>query len=101
VLVLASGFHPQHSTLGIIWTAVTALVMFALALGKRRTGAALGNPVLLTEGRVTFVDGLLASAVLIGLALNAAVGAWWADPVSGLVIVYYAAREAREIRRNR
>jgi divalent metal cation (Fe/Co/Zn/Cd) transporter len=64
----------------------------------RRTGAALGNPVLLTEGRVTFIDGLLASAVLIGLGLNASVGAWWADPVSGLVIVYYAAREAREIR---
>ena len=27
--------------------------MFALAVGKARTGAALGNPVLRTEGRVT------------------------------------------------
>lgn len=40
--------------------------MFALAAGKARTGAALGNPVLQTEGRVTFVDGLLATAVLRG-----------------------------------
>lgn len=31
---------------------------------------------------------------MIGLVLNAAAGAWWADPVAGFVIVYYAAREA-------
>jgi divalent metal cation (Fe/Co/Zn/Cd) transporter len=31
--------------------------------------------------------------------LNALVGWWWADPLAGLVIVYYAAREAAEILR--
>ena len=49
--VLASGYHPGRSVLGISWTAVTAAVMFALAAGKARTGRALGNPVLRTEGR--------------------------------------------------
>jgi divalent metal cation (Fe/Co/Zn/Cd) transporter len=53
--------------------------------------------VLITEGRVTFVDGILAVAVLVGLALNAAAGLWWADPLAALVIVIYALREAREI----
>ncbi|QGN58183.1 cation transporter [Nostocoides sp. HKS02] len=96
-IVLVSGFHTRHSPLGIIWTAVTALVMFALAAGKARTGAALDNPVLTTEGRVTLIDGLLATAVLAGLMLNALVGAWWADPVAGLVIVVYGLKEAREI----
>lgn len=95
VVVVAVGYHPRHSPLGIGWTAITALVMFALAAGKARTGIALGNPVLITEGRVTFVDGVLASAVLLGLVLNAAIGAWWADPLAGLVIVYYGLREAR------
>jgi divalent metal cation (Fe/Co/Zn/Cd) transporter len=71
--------------------------MFGLAYGKRRTGSALGNPALLTEGRVTLIDGLLAVAVLLGLAVNSAFGAWWADPATGLVIVYYATREAHEI----
>ena len=98
-LVLAIAFHPRHSGLGIAWTAVAALAMFGLAEGKRRTGAALGNPVLTAEGRVTMIDGVLALAVLAGLALNAAFGAWWADPVSGLVLVAYAVREAREISR--
>lgn len=55
------------------WTGVTAIVMFLLAFGKRRTGQALGNLVLLAEGKVTVVDGLLAVAVLIGLVLNAVV----------------------------
>ncbi|SDM80215.1 hypothetical protein [Actinacidiphila guanduensis] len=32
--VLVSGFRPHHSPLGIAWTAVTAAVMFVLALGK-------------------------------------------------------------------
>jgi len=95
--VLAAGYHPRHSLTGIVWTAVTALVMFALAAGKARTGQALGNPVLRTEGRVTLIDGILAAAVLAGLVLNAAAGWWWADPVAGYVLVSYAAREVREI----
>jgi hypothetical protein len=73
-LVLASGYHPRHSALGIGWTAATAAVMFALAAGKARTGRALGNPVLQTAGRVTLIDGILATAVLLGLVLNATLG---------------------------
>ena len=52
-VVLVVGFRPRHSALGIVWTAVTAVVMFALAGGKARVGAALDNPVLKAEGRVT------------------------------------------------
>jgi len=96
-VVLAAGYHPRHSLLGIIWTAVTAAVMFALAAGKARTGRALENPVLRTEGRVTMIDGILAAAVLAGLLLNAGLGWWQADPAAGYVLVFYAAREVREI----
>ena len=96
-VVLAVGYHPRHSVLGIGWTAVTAVAMFALAAGKARTGGALDNPVLRTEGRVTMIDGILATAVLLGLILNAALGWWWADPSAGYVLVFYAAREVRDI----
>jgi divalent metal cation (Fe/Co/Zn/Cd) transporter len=96
-IVLAGGYHPRHSPIGIAWTAVTAVAMFALATGKARTGRALDNPVLRTEGHVTTIDGILALAVLLGLILNAAAGWWWADPAAGYVLVYYAAREVREI----
>jgi divalent metal cation (Fe/Co/Zn/Cd) transporter len=70
--------------------------MFLLATGKARTGAALDNPVLHAEGRVTLIDGVLASAVTLGLVLNAALGWWWADPAAGYVLVYYGGREASE-----
>jgi divalent metal cation (Fe/Co/Zn/Cd) transporter len=96
-VVLAAGYRPRHSLTGIVWTAVTAVVMFALAAAKARTGRALGNPVLRTEGRVTLIDGILAAAVLAGLVLNAAAGWWWADPAAAYVLVYYAVREVREI----
>jgi divalent metal cation (Fe/Co/Zn/Cd) transporter len=96
-VVLVLGFHSHHSLLGIGWTAATALVMFLLAFGKARTGAALGNPVLRAEGRITLIDGTLATAVLVGLLLNTLLDWWWADPLAGYVILYYAVREAREL----
>ena len=96
-VALAAGYHPRHSVPGIAWTAMTAVVMFALAAGKAKTGRALDNPVLRTEGRVTMIDGILATAVLAGLVLNATAGWWQADPAAGYVLVYYAMREVREI----
>lgn len=87
--------HPRPSPLGIAWLVLTFLVMLVLAAGKTRTGAELNNPVLSTEGRVTLVDAYLAGSTLIGLMLNATLHWWWADPVAGLVIVYYAFHEGR------
>jgi divalent metal cation (Fe/Co/Zn/Cd) transporter len=96
-LVLSAQYHPHHSLLGIVWTAVTAVVMFSLAAGKTHTGRALANPVLITEGRVTTIDGVLAGAVLLGLVLNALCGWWWADPLAAYVLVYYGGKEAWEL----
>jgi divalent metal cation (Fe/Co/Zn/Cd) transporter len=93
--VLAVGFRPHHSQLGIIWLALTAVAMFTLAYGKANTGRELDNRVLQTEARVTIIDGVLALAVLIGLAFNTAFGWWWADPLVAFVIVYYGLREGR------
>jgi divalent metal cation (Fe/Co/Zn/Cd) transporter len=85
--------HPAKSTGGIIWLAATLAAMLLLAQGKRLTGKRLGNPVLMTEAHVTMIDAYLAAAVLVGLILNAAFGWWWADPLAGLVIVYYGLKE--------
>ncbi|MDQ0031470.1 cation transporter [Arthrobacter bambusae] len=94
-VVFATGVHPATSSPGIAWTALTFGVMLALAWGKIHTGHLMGNPVLRAEGKVTLVDAYLAGAVLAGLALNALFSWWWADPLAGAVIVYYAIREAR------
>lgn len=93
-IVLAVGFRPHHSPIGIAWTSMTAIAMFVLATQKAKIGAALNNPVLTAEGRVTMIDGILATSVLAGLMLNVFAGWWWADPVAGYVILFYAIREA-------
>jgi divalent metal cation (Fe/Co/Zn/Cd) transporter len=95
--VLIVGHRASHSLPGIVWTAATAAVMFALAAGKAQTGAALDNPVLAAEGRVTLIDGVLATAILVGLVLNTLLDWWWADPLAGYVVVYYAIRETHAI----
>jgi divalent metal cation (Fe/Co/Zn/Cd) transporter len=92
---LALGGHPHTSRAGMAWLLATLAAMLLLAGGKLRVGRQLNNPVLLTEARVTLVDAYLAGAVLLGLALHAAFGWWQADPLAGLVIVYYGVREGR------
>jgi divalent metal cation (Fe/Co/Zn/Cd) transporter len=95
VWTLLANAHPASSPLGIVWLAVTCVVMLLLAWGKSVTGRRLGNLVLTTEARITLIDAALAGAVLVGVGLNALLGWWWADPIAGLVIVHYGLTEGR------
>jgi len=93
---LVSGRVAGESPWGIVYLVVTALVMFGLAAVKRRTADALGSAPLRSEATMTFLDGVLSTATLSGLALNAYAGWWWADPTAALVVALAAAIEARE-----
>jgi divalent metal cation (Fe/Co/Zn/Cd) transporter len=85
-----------ESGLGIALAAVSLAVMPALAWAKRRTGHALGNPVVVADATETLLCSYLSAVLLVGLVVNAAVGWWWADTVAGLVIAVLAVREGRE-----
>jgi divalent metal cation (Fe/Co/Zn/Cd) transporter len=74
--------------------------MPALAWAKRRTGQALGNSVMVADSTETALCAYLSAILLAGLALNATVGWWWADPLAALGIAALALREAREAWRN-
>lgn len=93
---LASGRRADESLLGIAYLAVTAVVMFGLAIAKRSTADRLGSAPMRSEATMTFLDGILSTATLVGLALNAFVGWWWADPGAALFVGFAAAYEARE-----
>lgn len=90
---LATHQRAQASPFGVLWLALTCIVMLLLAWGKARTGAQLNNIVLQTEARVTVIDALLALCVLVGLMLNAQFGWWQADSLVALVIVFYGVKE--------
>ena len=93
---LATHAEPDGSPAGIAYLAVTAVVMFSLARWKHRVGRALDSDPFRAEASMTFLDGCLATSILVALALNLALGWWWADPVAALLIGVVAAREARE-----
>ncbi|WP_392535757.1 cation diffusion facilitator family transporter [Nostoc sp. C117] len=90
---LLAQVHPSQSIIGIAWLVATFIVMLSLAWGKEVTGEKLGNSILKAEARVTVIDAYLAGSVLVGLLLNTFFGWWWADPIAGLVIVFYGFKE--------
>jgi divalent metal cation (Fe/Co/Zn/Cd) transporter len=87
----------EHSSspLGIAYLGATAIVMFGLARWKRTVGMQLSSEPFVAEASMTFLDGGLATSVVLALALNAVLGWWWADPVAALLVAAAAAREAR------
>jgi divalent metal cation (Fe/Co/Zn/Cd) transporter len=93
---IVAGRHPDESIWGIAYLAVTAVVMFGLAIAKRSLGARLGSAPLISEARLTFLDGMLSVGTMTGLALNAVLEWWWADPAAGLLVAVAALFEARE-----
>jgi divalent metal cation (Fe/Co/Zn/Cd) transporter len=93
---LAAGREAGESTVGIVLAAVSLMVMPALAWVKRRTGRRLGDRVVVADSTETALCSYLSAILLAGLALNAAVGWWWADPLAALGIAALAAREGRE-----
>ena len=93
---LATGRRPEESIWGIAFLALTVAVMFSLAFAKRRIAEKLDSAPLRAEATMSLLDGFLATATLLGLAMNAWFGIWWADPAAALVISVAAINEARE-----
>jgi divalent metal cation (Fe/Co/Zn/Cd) transporter len=96
VLTLTRAVEVEHSTVGVILTALSVVIMPFLSLVERRTGRELGSASAIADSRQTLICTYLSAAVLIGLLLNTLFGWWWADPIAALVIVAFAVREGIE-----
>jgi divalent metal cation (Fe/Co/Zn/Cd) transporter len=92
---LAAGEHPDASGLGIAVTASSVVLMPALGIAKRRLGEQLGSGATAGEGTQNLLCAAQGAAVLVGLAVNAAVGAWWLDGVIALGLAAFAIKEGR------
>lgn len=92
---LVAGNEAGQSTIGITLAALSLAVMPALAWTKRRTGRALDDAVILADSTETTLCSYLSAILLVGLALNATIGWWWADPLAALAIAGLAVREGR------
>ncbi|MBT9171832.1 MAG: hypothetical protein DDT21_00206 [Syntrophomonadaceae bacterium] len=84
---------PDPSPLGIIIALVSMLVMPALFYLKYQTGKAINSKSLVADSKQTLACVFLSVALLAGLGLNYFYGLWQADPIVGLVIVFFLFRE--------
>lgn len=96
VAALVTAERPEHSTIGIVLTAVSVAVMPFLSFAERRAGRELGSATAVADSKQTLICTYLSAAVLIGLVANSLLGWWWADAVAGLVIAAFAVREGIE-----
>jgi divalent metal cation (Fe/Co/Zn/Cd) transporter len=87
---------PEESFVGIGLAVVSLIVMPLLARAKRRVAKQIASRALEADSRQTSLCAYLSAILLGGLALNALLGWWWADPVAGLLMVPIIANEGRE-----
>jgi divalent metal cation (Fe/Co/Zn/Cd) transporter len=90
---LAGGEHPHSSWVGIGLAVGSMVFMPMLGIAKQRLADQIGSAATRGEGRQNMLCAYLAAALLVGLLGNAAVGAWWLDPLVGLLIAGVAVRE--------
>ena len=93
---LLDGEHAAVSWVGIALAAGSVILMPMLGIAKERLADQLGSAATKGEGRQNMLCAYLAGALLVGLLGNALIGAWWLDPLVGLLIAAVAVREGRE-----
>lgn len=87
---------PEESALGIALAVASLAVMPLVAWGKLRAARELGSRALAAEAKETLACSYLSLALLLGLAANATLGWWWADPAAALLMVPWLVKEGME-----
>jgi divalent metal cation (Fe/Co/Zn/Cd) transporter len=86
----------EFSMLGLLMAVAAIPIMYVLARRKLLLAEALRSRALRADAAEGFACSWLSLAVVVGLAAQRTVGAWWVDPVASLTIVYFLIKEAQE-----
>ncbi len=87
---LVTGSEAQGSWVGIGLAVVSVTLMPIFGRAKKRIGNRLQSSATTGEGTQNILCAYLSLAILIGLAANAVLGLWWADPLVALVVATVA-----------
>jgi divalent metal cation (Fe/Co/Zn/Cd) transporter len=96
IRALIGGEHADVSVVGMVLAGWSLVTMPLLGIAKQRLADQIGSAATKGEGRQNILCAYLAGALLVGLAGNALVGAWWLDPIVGLLIAGVAVKEGAE-----
>ena len=84
---------PRVTYFGILYAGACVVVMPLLARAKRRVAVRLNSNALHADSHQSDICAYLSVILLLGLALNAALGWWWADPIAALCMLPIIIRE--------
>jgi len=87
---LITGSEAQASWVGIGLAIVSVTLMPLFGRAKKRIGNRLQSHATAGEGTQNILCAYLSLAILIGLAANAILGLWWADPLVALIVAIVA-----------
>lgn len=87
---------PERSVWGIVILTLSVLIMPVLARAKRQVARALASRALEADATQTSLCAYLSMVALAGVALNAVLGWWWADPAAALGMVPIIVKEGLE-----
>jgi len=86
----------EFSTPGIVLAMAAIPVMYFLSRRKLAVAEQLGSRALRADAIESITCGWLSFVVVLGLAAQLALGAWWVDSLASLSIVYFLIKEGRE-----
>jgi divalent metal cation (Fe/Co/Zn/Cd) transporter len=87
---LATGNQARASWVGISLAIVSITLMPQFGRAKKRLGNRLRSNATAGEGTQNILCAYLSLAILVGLAANAMLGLWWADPLVALIVAAVA-----------
>ncbi|MFC1650045.1 cation diffusion facilitator family transporter [Candidatus Latescibacterota bacterium] len=87
----------EPSLPGIMIAIASLIVMPILAYKKYKIGKKINSMALIADSKETLACSFLSIALLSGLGLNYFFGIWQADPIAGLIIVFFLFREGKEV----
>lgn len=87
---------PARSLAGILIAVASLIIMPLLAWQKQKVGQEINSKALIADSKETLACAWLSVALLLGLGANFFFGFWQADPIAGIVIVFFLIKEGIE-----
>ena len=85
-IALAARSHPGTSAVTLAAAGASLIVLTPLAYAKRRLGRQMTSRALAGDGALSGIGAITSLLALAALALNDALGWWWADRAAALIV---------------
>ncbi|GAB4458203.1 MAG: cation transporter [Anaerolineales bacterium] len=93
---LSVGHKPETTLPGLIISAVSIAIMWALAAGKRKTGRMLNSQPILSDANCTMVCIYMSVVLLISSLIYEMTGFGFVDSIGALGLIWFSYNEGKE-----